>query len=352
MHTRHDHDMIELRNFVDLGDDDRKFVYRRNGPPGNSAFEVRITNEAELALYNRAPILFNFGSLEDGDIDITLSGISTRWFGVWRLTTRSGFRATASDSALEDVALVQMTLKGRASHRGLTGEHVAEAGFGFIRSFRDIHDCSISPGYESINCVLRMKPLLQQMHQMNEENDTLSHDFHPLTELNTPALRSFQQNLQTIFDRVVMSGEGASFADPLVEEILIGQLLGSWPRKATQTTPPRPASSRHIQRSLDFIEAHLAVPISVAEVATAAGVGVRALQSSFRKDLGRTPIQYIIDRRLEKVHDELQRGGSTSISSVASRWGFVHMSDFSRRYRQRFGCTPSETQIRAGHGNP
>jgi AraC-like DNA-binding protein len=35
------------------------------------------------------------------------------------------------------------------------------------------------------------------------------------------------------------------------------------------------------------------------------------------------------------------------IAVIAARWGFVHMSDFSRRYRQRFGCTPSQTQIRS-----
>ena len=80
-------------------------------------------------------------------------------------------------------------------------------------------------------------------------------------------------------------------------------------------------------------------------MAAAAGVGVRRLQTMFKAETGRTPVQFILERRLERVRADLGTASDgLSIHEIASRWGFTHMGDFGRRYRARFGEPPSLTR--------
>lgn len=109
-------------------------------------------------------------------------------------------------------------------------------------------------------------------------------------------------------------------------------------RNATFTTV------RPVQRAKEYIEANLSRKLLLHEIASAAGLGVRRLQTLFRADTGKTPLQFILDLRLDHAHADLQAcDGGTSVAAIATRWGFTHMSDFGRRYRERFGEVPSST---------
>ncbi|HZA09676.1 helix-turn-helix domain-containing protein [Mycobacterium sp.] len=49
--------------------------------------------------------------------------------------------------------------------------------------------------------------------------------------------------------------------------------------------------------------------------------------------------------RLHKVHAELLNScaGTATVSTVAARWGFLHMGRFAEQYHQLFGENPSQT---------
>ena len=101
-----------------------------------------------------------------------------------------------------------------------------------------------------------------------------------------------------------------------------------------------------------FIANHLDRPLSVAAVASAAGVSARTLQAAFRAELGITPTAYIRDRRLDRVRAELADASSsagTTVTEVAHRWGINHLGRFAVDYRARFGESPSQT-LRATAG--
>ncbi|NKK29606.1 AraC family transcriptional regulator [Rhizobium leguminosarum bv. viciae] len=53
----------------------------------------------------------------------------------------------------------------------------------------------------------------------------------------------------------------------------------------------------------------------------------------------------IIVRRFARIHRDLLTATSkhAPVATIA-RQGFVHMADFSRRYRITFGCSPLDTQ--------
>lgn len=79
-------------------------------------------------------------------------------------------------------------------------------------------------------------------------------------------------------------------------------------------------------------------------------VSVRSLQEGFRRSLDTTPVAYLRRVRLEKARDELTAAepGTTSVTEVATRWGFVHLGRFSSTYARAFGERPSETLRRSG----
>lgn len=111
--------------------------------------------------------------------------------------------------------------------------------------------------------------------------------------------------------------------------------------------PAAPPPARHVQRAMDYIDAHVDDEISVGDVARAACISVRALEEGFRRDRGMTPLAYLRNRRLERVRDALRTaaagGADASVTEIAQRHGFAHLGRFSAYYRERFGESPSET---------
>jgi len=110
------------------------------------------------------------------------------------------------------------------------------------------------------------------------------------------------------------------------------------------TNPP---GVRHLQRALDYIEAHAHESLSLDRIAAAACVSPRTLELAFRRRYEQSPLAYARGIRLERVHAALQaactEGRTASVTDIALQHGFVHMGRFSSYYKQRFGCAPSAT---------
>ena len=92
-----------------------------------------------------------------------------------------------------------------------------------------------------------------------------------------------------------------------LEELIMSSLLFVQPSNyyeqlvRPQGRPVRPA----VRRALDFIEANLAEPITMSDIARHVNMSVRAIQQGFQAELGTTPMNYLRDRRLERVREEL-----------------------------------------------
>jgi transcriptional regulator GlxA family with amidase domain len=91
-------------------------------------------------------------------------------------------------------------------------------------------------------------------------------------------------------------------------------------------------------------------PLTVAEVARAAGVGVRALELAFRRRRGDTPRGALAAFRLERARERLLAAPpDASVTDAALDSGFAHLGRFAGAYRARFGESPSDT-LRRGRG--
>lgn len=100
-----------------------------------------------------------------------------------------------------------------------------------------------------------------------------------------------------------------------------------------------------IARAIEIIEHRAHEPLTVTKIAAEVRLGARSLQVGFRKHVGVTPSEYLTKVRMDRAHGELLIGSptTTTVSDIASRSGFTHLSRFAAAYRKRFGVTPSQT---------
>jgi len=106
-------------------------------------------------------------------------------------------------------------------------------------------------------------------------------------------------------------------------------------------------SDTHVSLAEDWIDAHLAEPIGIEEVATGVGVDAQALVRTFKRLRGHSPLRAILNRRLERAHDALTTAepGAT-VTEIATGLGYFELGRFAVRYREQFGERPSETLAR------
>jgi AraC-like DNA-binding protein len=107
----------------------------------------------------------------------------------------------------------------------------------------------------------------------------------------------------------------------------------------------RDASTATLPRATAFIDEHAGQDITVADIAAAACVTVRAVQLAFRRELDTTPTAYMRTVRLARAHRELVDAdlGQETVTAVAYRWGFSSTSRFSAYYRETYGVNPKQT---------
>jgi transcriptional regulator GlxA family with amidase domain len=100
-----------------------------------------------------------------------------------------------------------------------------------------------------------------------------------------------------------------------------------------------------MRRFFRFLEDNPHTPLYIPEVCAAIGVPQRTLLLYCREHIGMGPKRYLLLRRLRLAHRELQEAarGETSLTEVATKYGFWEFGRFAGVYRSVFRESPSET---------
>ncbi len=194
--------------------------------------------------------------------------------------------------------------------------------------------------------------------QWQPELEGMGLQFAPALPLSTPALASLRNMLDWLFREAT---DGALLEQPLLaaqlEETLLLTLLQVQPyqadrRAAALLSPTQSATAAapaFVLRAEEYMATQAHEALTVSHIAQQAGVSTRSLYAGFQKHRGYSPMDYLRQLRLSRVHADLCHPASahTSVTDVALRWGFGHMGQFSAAYKQRFGELPSHTLRRA-----
>jgi AraC-like DNA-binding protein len=105
-------------------------------------------------------------------------------------------------------------------------------------------------------------------------------------------------------------------------------------------------TSAPVESALSFVHDNLARPLSLRDIAHAAGVAPAHLSRLFRAHVGTTPMAYVWGRRVD-AGVELLASTGLPVGTIAERCGFQTSFHFARRVRRATGATPTEIRRRA-----
>ena len=106
-----------------------------------------------------------------------------------------------------------------------------------------------------------------------------------------------------------------------------------------------------LRRVKKYMEEHLQDKLSLDELAHEADYSRAHFLRMFRAVTGKTPHQYLTERRIERAKSMLLEAKKISLIDVAAQCGFSSQSHLTRVFRERVGVTPSEFKRKPGFKN-
>jgi AraC-like DNA-binding protein len=165
------------------------------------------------------------------------------------------------------------------------------------------------------------------------------------------ALARLMNFILTELDRsdAILGNPGAAVG---LQDIIAAVVLREHPHSHLQyfQSSARTAVPSVVRRVEEYLEAQATEAVSMADLPLIAGVGIRAIQATFRKHRGYSPQEFLKSVRLKGANERLRSGKATRVIDVAYDCGFAKLSSFSADYMRRFGELPSVTLRRARGG--
>lgn len=330
-----------------------------------------ITAENKLSL-PRTP-LQNFNLFQDKNVDI-LEASSTDWFTSCRLLTPDEMRQHSRTSVYAaDLGAVKLVYAQSSGTELVVEYKHQEPNFVIMFAVEGTsnihvdHEQTLCAGHYATVISPEMIPRLQlsanyaQLHLRIErvalerhlENMLGTAVIRPLRfqmkmDLRQPTVASWMRTIQLLVQDLG-SSPGLSNAvaglHPWSDFLMTGLLLAQPHNYSEMLSQTREAKYRppSLKRALVLIEMNPAAQLTIDRLSAAVGVSSRTLQREFREYLEITPREYVQWVRLRKAHEDLLAGNGTTVTEIALRWGFSHISRFSAAYRNRYGQLPSET---------
>lgn len=176
-------------------------------------------------------------------------------------------------------------------------------------------------------------------------------EFDPAVDLASPAARGLcarLEDLMQLAERLGPAGRMSAVASADWRETLLDRVLNGQRHGLTETIRTFAGQAECLPRTLrlarDYLKASAGEPLDLAQLASSAGIGIRALQLGFRRHFGVSISQMLRDIRLANLHAQLCRArGDASITEIAFDLGFTHLSRMAGAYRAKFGELPSAT---------
>lgn len=313
-------------------------------PP--SAFSFSVNGKQDIDALNNVDFLtIAFRPVCSEPFHLSATGAHGTAISLWKTSSHHGFVSTPKYAA--DKMTVRIVNRGKLVRRNAKVDHIGLQGIAMFVAFEEMVNEEASGDFEAVTGTIDRAALVACHLALEGEEGRPFPQLQPVVDIKSAPMRAFTHNFQCVYNHLSCGLDVGDLIAPLLEELIMFQLLTAWPACADIEAARVPDShSWQVRRALEYIDANLQHRLTLAEIASVVHVGVRSLQQSFRKELGTTPIKWIIDRRLARVRGDLLSSISdhAPIATIARRWGFIHMADFSRRYRLAFGCSPMDTR--------
>lgn len=99
--------------------------------------------------------------------------------------------------------------------------------------------------------------------------------------------------------------------------------------------------SENVKKSIEYINKNLSSNLKVSDICKSLHVSKGSLNTAFKSEIGKSVGEYIDNTVLEKSKLELIIS-SASIGEISDKLGFCDQFYFSRKFKEKYGETPSE----------
>jgi AraC-like DNA-binding protein len=99
-------------------------------------------------------------------------------------------------------------------------------------------------------------------------------------------------------------------------------------------------TARHLLRAKDLADAWYFEPLTVADLARAAGLSRAHFSHEFRRAFGESPHAYLLTRRLERAAAML-RTTDRSVATICVSVGLVGIGSFTTSFTRTYGMSPT-----------
>ncbi|OTG85326.1 AraC family transcriptional regulator [Acinetobacter sp. ANC 4558] len=132
-----------------------------------------------------------------------------------------------------------------------------------------------------------------------------------------------------------------SFTQYLIELILL-KVPNNYSQKLNEQR--QLVLPNYMKKAQQYIQNHIQDNIVLADLSVFCGVSSRTIQKGFNQYFQQTPIEYIRDLRVERIHQDLLKShGNETVTDILLQYGIQSFGHFSNVYKKRYGCLPSQT---------
>lgn len=133
----------------------------------------------------------------------------------------------------------------------------------------------------------------------------------------------------------------ALYADYLARALAARLVRAHSAGLVTATPPPRGGLTRaQLEKAIEFIEAHLAAPLSLPQIAAASALSPVHFARRFKQSTGLAPHQHLVLRRIDRAK-RLLATSDLAIAEIAFACGFSHQQHLTRAFQRATGTTPA-----------
>jgi AraC family transcriptional regulator len=136
---------------------------------------------------------------------------------------------------------------------------------------------------------------------------------------------------------------GRLYAESLTQ-VLVIHLLRHYSTFAKPiASENRSLTHTSLQQAIDYIHAHLDRDLSLVEIAGTINISPTYFASLFKRAMGISPHQYVIQQRVERAKSLLSKT-DLAIAEIALQVGFSSQSHLTRHFKRLVGVTPKQVR--------
>jgi len=199
--------------------------------------------------------------------------------------------------------------------------------------------------------ILNLSQAQLRRHLPIEAGSKLQGDIHfsPRFDMSSPLGGTLWRCVQYVQNELISLDSGLDVLDNHIENLedfLIRTVLDTVGRDSSLAGEAivRNVLPAYMKKIISHMHSHCHEQIQLKDLCRVGNVCERTVSTGLKRYLNVSPKQYLKQLRLRHIHEELRRATShTTVTDVATRWGFTQLGWFAAEYRKHFGESPSET---------